>query len=131
MKILPIKSQVASASAAVVLRRWFCCCLFNVLPLLPFFVGVNCKVCVLFCSTLCPFLFCNHVAGEERAGCFTFVASKCHVDIIVLWLFLTLLWDGILYVILAFPGHRCVFAYFLQCVLCKYSLLMNKQKNCR
>ena len=23
------------------------------------------------CVTLCPFLFCNHIDGEERAGCFT------------------------------------------------------------
>ena len=22
--------------------------------------------------TLCPFLYCNHLDGEERAGCFTF-----------------------------------------------------------
>ena len=27
-------------------------------------------VLVLVCSTLCPFLIYNHVAGEERAGCF-------------------------------------------------------------
>ena len=24
-------------------------------------------------STLCPFWFCNHLAGKERAGNFTFV----------------------------------------------------------
>ena len=29
---------------------------------------------VLFCSTLCPFCVCNHLAGEKRAGRFTFVA---------------------------------------------------------
>ena len=28
---------------------------------------------VLFCSTLCPFLFCNRLAGEEGAGSFTLV----------------------------------------------------------
>ena len=25
---------------------------------------------VLFCVTLCPFQFYNHLDGEERAGCF-------------------------------------------------------------
>ena len=25
---------------------------------------------VLLCVTLCPFLFCNHLDGEERADCF-------------------------------------------------------------
>ena len=26
---------------------------------------------VVFCVTLCPFKFCNHLDWEERAGCFT------------------------------------------------------------
>ena len=32
----------------------------------------NFKVSVLYlvCVTLCPYLFCNHLDGEERAGCF-------------------------------------------------------------
>ena len=25
---------------------------------------------VLLCVSFCPFLFCNHLYGEERAGCF-------------------------------------------------------------
>ena len=25
---------------------------------------------VLLCITLCPFLFCNHLEEEEKAGCF-------------------------------------------------------------
>ena len=28
---------------------------------------------VLLCVTLFPFLFCNHLDGEERAGCFALV----------------------------------------------------------
>ena len=27
--------------------------------------------CVLLCITLCQFWFCDHLDGEERAGCFT------------------------------------------------------------
>ena len=30
-------------------------------------------VFVLLCITLCPLQFCNHLGGEERAGCFAFV----------------------------------------------------------
>ena len=26
--------------------------------------------CSVFCITLCPFWICNHLDGEERAGCF-------------------------------------------------------------
>ena len=31
---------------------------------------VLCLVLVLLCSTKCPFLFCSHLAEEERDGCF-------------------------------------------------------------
>ena len=30
-------------------------------------------VSALVCITLCPFLFCNHLDEEERAGCFSFI----------------------------------------------------------
>ena len=34
-----------------------------------------CLVLVLFCSSIqCPFFFSNHLAKEEKAGCFTFIA---------------------------------------------------------
>ena len=35
-------------------------------------------VLVLLCSTKYPFLICNHLAGEKRAGCFFF---KCLLDV--------------------------------------------------
>ena len=38
--------------------------------------GGLCWVLVLLCSTLCPFLFCNHPSGDERDGCFTFVVFR-------------------------------------------------------
>ena len=28
----------------------------------------------LFFSTLCPFKLCDHLAGEDRAGCFALIA---------------------------------------------------------
>ena len=30
---------------------------------------------VLLYVTLCPFEHCNHLDGEERAGCFVFLVS--------------------------------------------------------
>ena len=33
-----------------------------------------CLVFVLLCNTKCPFYFCNHLAEEERAGCFALIA---------------------------------------------------------
>ena len=30
-----------------------------------------CNCSMFRCTLLCPFLFCNHLDGEERAGCFT------------------------------------------------------------
>ena len=41
-------------------------------PIVPIFV---CLFLVLLCNTLCPFRICNHLAGEERAGCFTLIFS--------------------------------------------------------
>ena len=31
---------------------------------------------VLLCVTLCPFLFYNHLDGNERACCFIFLVSR-------------------------------------------------------
>ena len=37
----------------------------------------------MLCIGLCHFYFCNHIGGEERAGCFTLfdflVSSDCYV----------------------------------------------------
>ena len=43
-----------------------------------------CPCIVLQCSNWCPFLFCNYLAGDERAGCFTDLYDKCHVVAIIL-----------------------------------------------
>ena len=34
-------------------------------------MGVLCLFHVLVCSAYCPFSFCDHIDGEERAACFT------------------------------------------------------------
>ena len=68
-----------------VLWWWFRHCFFHGLLLLPLFWGVWCYAFVLFCticSTLCPFYIGNHLAGEERASCFTFfLCSECHITV--------------------------------------------------
>ena len=55
-------------SKAMVLPSFIHCCNYHGL-----YVVFLCWVLVLFCSALCPFEFCNHLAGEVRAGCFIFV----------------------------------------------------------
>ena len=37
--------------------------------------------CFILCNTLCPFCFCNHLDGEQRAGCFA-LSSCCLVIVI-------------------------------------------------
>ena len=60
----------------------------------------------LFCGVLCHFWFCNHLAGEKRADCFTLLCSECHVVVfIVLWLFLAVQQIGLCCVIMAIPGY--------------------------
>ena len=35
-------------------------------------------------STLCPFYFCNNLAGEERISSLLLLCSGCHVAVVVL-----------------------------------------------
>ena len=43
---------------------------------------------VLLCVNLCPFLFCNYLDGEERAGCFALfvflVSRDCYVALLAM-----------------------------------------------
>ena len=63
-----------------VLRRWFCCCSSIVLCISYHLSGF----CVVF-ITLCPFLFCNYLDEEERAGCFAFIVFllSCYCKYVV------------------------------------------------
>ena len=72
-----------------------------------------------FCIVLCfvvryfgPFKFCNHLDGEERAGCFA-LSSWCLM--IVVWL-LTMPWICLQFVIVVFPDHtHLLYILLLQC----------------
>ena len=44
------------------------------------FCGVMCLVLILLCSTLCPFYFCIHLDGEERAGYLTLIVFLKYFD---------------------------------------------------
>ena len=60
-------------------------------------------VLVLLCSTLCCFKFYNPFSEAEKAGCFTFIAFRCHVTISI-FVYLSQ-WVDLQCVILAYPGH--------------------------
>ena len=36
-------------------------------------------MCVLICITLCPFLFCNHLEEEEKAGRFAIIMLQVYL----------------------------------------------------
>ena len=56
---------------------------------------------------LVTFYFCNHLAKEAIAGCFTLIVFLLALLIVcgALCLFLTVSWAGLQCVIEAFPGH--------------------------
>ena len=59
---LPVAKAAVRSKAVVLLLLTFC------LLLLPLWESVI--VLVLLYVTLCPFYYCNHLDGEERADCF-------------------------------------------------------------
>ena len=61
--------------------------------------------CSMFC--LCVTLCCNHLDGEERAGCLLCLSSWCLM--IVVWLFLTIPRVYLQFVIVVYPDHNHYF----------------------
>ena len=51
-------------------------------------------LCFVMRCLYCPYYFCNHLAGEERAGCFKLIYCLLHVVVSALCLFLVLPWIG-------------------------------------
>ena len=62
---------------------------------------------------LVAFYFCNHLVGEEIAGCFTLIVFLLELLIVfgALCLFLTVSWVGLKCVIVEFPGHTYILRY--------------------
>ena len=64
------------------------------------------SVIVLYFVTLCPFLFCNHLDGEERElAALLSLSSGCLV--IVVWLFLSVPWVCLQFVIVILTIFGC------------------------
>ena len=69
---------------------------------------------VLLYVALCPFLDCNHLDGEERAGFLLNLSSWCLV--MVERLFLAVPWGCLRFVIVVFPDHTHLL-FFVKMVL--------------
>ena len=76
--------------------------LFNVLPIV---CGSSVFVFVFLCITLCSFFFFDHLEEEEKTGCLDIIVLHNIVTINVLWLFLTVQWVGLPFVIVVFSDH--------------------------
>ena len=86
-----------------IIRRWFCCCCF--LMYFPLFVEV------LFLSLFCYTLLCVNssftiiLKRKRKLVALLLLSYRCIVTINVPWLFLTVPWVGLQYVIVVFPDH--------------------------
>ena len=67
---------------------------------------------VLFCSTWCPFLFCNHLDREERERERWSRYFICVVTVSVLWLFFAEPWVALQCVIVVITNH----IHLLKCI---------------
>ena len=64
------------------------------------------SVSVLYFVTLCPFLFCDHLDGEEREmAAMLSLSSWCLV--VVVWLFLSVAWVCLQFVIVILTIFGC------------------------
>ena len=74
---------------------------------------------VLLSITLCPYYFCNRLEEEEKADSLLLLSYGCIVTINILWLFLTVLWVGLQYVIVVFLDQtHLLFIHFTMPFLC-------------
>ena len=69
-------------------------------------------VCNCLCFVVHYFvciLVLHYLNGEERAGCFALLCLSSGCLVIVVWLFLTMPWVCLQFVILVFPDHTHYF----------------------
>ena len=88
--------------------------------MLQFDVRSEAVVLLLFIHCFCShclwglnvtFLFCIIRLGMRELIALCLLCSTCHLPVAVLRLLLVVPWVGLLYVILAFPGHTHLFYY--------------------
>ena len=60
-------------------------------------------------GSLCPFLFCNYLHGEERESWLIFFSLSSWCLVIVVWLFLSVPWVCLQFVIVIFSHHTHYF----------------------
>ena len=100
----PLMASPAVHSKAVVQLLFVHCLL-----LLSLFVGVWYIGYLLYFAVYCglsSFAIISQGKSELVASPFIsfFVCFRCHIDVVLLWLFLAVLWVGLQYVIAAFLG---------------------------
>ena len=76
--------------------------LFNVLPIV---CGSSVFVFVLLCITCVHSSFAIILKRKRKLVALLLLSCRCIVTINVLWLFLTVPWNNLQYVIVVFPGH--------------------------
>ena len=69
---------------------------------------------------------CDHLAGEQRAGCFTCFVFVVVVAVIVLCLILSVPWVDLQYMIVAFPGHTHLLS---RSEIMKHFFMLNSNKH--
>ena len=101
MHLSPLVAWAAFCSKAMVLLLLIYCLMY-----FPLFVGVLCLSLFGYALLCVHSSFENHLIEQEKAGCYAIIVLQMHCYYInVLWLFLTVPWVGLQYVIVVFPDH--------------------------
>ena len=74
---------------------------------------------VLVCITLCPSCFAIILKRKRELVALFLLSFRCLVTVYVLWLFLTVPWVGLKYVIVVFPDHTHLVFVLFNCILLK------------
>ena len=107
-----LTSAAVNSNAVVLLLLSYC------LLLLPWFVGFLCL------SLFCYALLCVHSSfaiiskRKRKLVALLLLSYRCIVTINVLWLFLTVPWVGLQYVIVVFPDHTHLLFVEILCLVC-------------
>ena len=79
----------------------------------PLFVGVLCLSLFRYALLCVHSSFAIIFKGKRRLVALLLLSYRCIVTIHVLWLFLTVSWVGLQYVVVAFPDHTHLHFYIV------------------
>ena len=99
-----------------IIRRWFCCCS---LVYCYSHCGNMYLFYVLLYVTLCPFLFCYYLDGEERELVALLSLSSWRL-VIVVWLLLVVSRVCLHFVIVVFPDHTHLQLFYARIVVYRF-----------